>query len=1293
MRTGISTIMKKGAKVIVLLVVLCSILCSTRSLDISVDTRERFGRDEPACIEQGSERPCRTLQFVSSQLHKAGIDSNISVTVMSRLVHSITVFENISDLKLVGPGQRMKMLKRNRCSTPGAIVFANITTLYFSNFHVRLCGLTQVNHTVAMVIKNSTNVTIEDVYFQQCRETALLLANTCGTVIINRVVLHDNRLFSSNSQANSYSGGMEIIVSGSERGTPSRYLIEACNFTSNTAPSVFSSFNTVLDQDSEWRGNSVGGGLGVFFQGHSTENTLSIINCTFQRNFAKWGAGMHVLFQDEAIGNVVEVVDSAYIHNTANQAGGGVCIRYFVSNSNNNNVADRYNRIEFHNVQFTDNRAGFGAGMALFSVYSASLPTLRAIFDGCTWRGNIAEYASAVNIAPALFQRLENGHLPIPEFIDSTFVRNSLFTLEKFSTLALPRYYSQFAGIFVVTKYRVCFAGGSRFVDNTDSALYINSGRIVFQEGSEVTFSNNIASRGGAVAAFGYTSLVFNSNSLINFTQNYASELGAAIYYQSFDQHDFQTGRECFLKVSKEASNDQRNITILFNKNRAEIAGNAVYASTLYPCFFSNNHRLADMNYRLDDSIFDFIGDIQYYDNGSNALATNGRTFKTENLPALYRFIPGKLTSISVHPVDEFNQSSKYRLALLVMLKNGNIKADRKYTIKGRLRFFGRPGANDVLNFIQVAPRQVILSVNVTMLNCPPGFYFDSQDLACKCSAFTEDVHYYGIIKCDVEEFHSYLLRGFWIGYVPHTVQEPENLYTALCPLDFCKLNSLSNYTSKLPNTSSELSEHVCGANRKGTACGKCSEGYSPFFHSEGFKCGLNKLCSVGIIFYMLSELIPVVIIFTVVIIFDFSFTSGNISGFIFFCQTLELLSVNVKVYHDRYSYHLMIIARLFYDLFNLDYFSISELSFCLWKDATVIDLLAFKYVTVIFALGLVVSLILIMRHVKCTKMEKLLKIKERVSVIKGLSAFLIICYAQCAKTSFYILTPILLRTQGGKTGRAVTLFGGLPFLEGRHLFYAIMAILFILTLVTIPPLLLVFYPLSVQLLALCKLSEHWVVGKLLKVLQIYRLKPLIDSFQGCYKDRFRFFAGLYFIYRILILASYSITRSTSQFFIIAQFLLLAFMGLHSIFQPYRKQTHNTIDSLLFCNLVLINGCTIFLDVYNVESRENHFAGSGHATSLFVALQVFLLYVPMISFILWTAVRFMKFISPFCTLDCVQKEQIDLHSSNAIEEGIMHVVDYHEMQASTTRQSLISSIQEPPDIEQPKIKIRKVALQ
>ena len=928
----------------------------------------------------------------------------------------------------------------------------------------------------------------------------------------------------------------------------------------------------------------------------------------------------------------------------------------------------------------------FGGGTSLLSVHSVSPSTFKISFHQCTWYNNLAYYGSAVDVSPALFQRLATGHLPIPEFIDGEFCGHSILT-----TPLSAHYFFQYSGIFVVTKSSVLFAGNTKFIDNSDSALYLNSGIVMFRESSNVLFRNNTASRGGAIAAYGFTSIVFSTNSVFNFSHNYARELGAGIYYKTYDQHDFRTGRECFLKVDKGIDDNDNsvnfhNITVLFEGNTAAIAGSSIYATTLFPCFFSFNHRLTKTGITPD--IFNFIGDVQF-DSDERFLATNGRHFDVNELQDLYELVPGKLVFIPLHPIDEFNQSNTNNEALLVTFERNAIKADRDYMVAGRLRFYGTPMSNDTLRITQVAPRKVILRINLTMLTCPPGFYLD-EDNSCKCSAFSSsNKTYYGILKCDVDDFHAYLIRGFWIGYIPSTTYYSENLYTAICPLDFCRLNSKAQSSNKLPSKGSELSNHVCSVNREGTLCGGCMEGYSPFFHSKSFECGSNHMCSAGIIFYILSELVPIVVLFTIVTTFDFSFTSGHINGFIFFSQVLESLSINTQVHHIQ-LYKFLVLSQIFYDIFNFDYFSTSELSFCLWRNATVIDVLAFKYITIIFGFALVLFLVLIMKYMKCAKIKDSLGIKERLSVIKGLSAFLIICYSQCTRTSFYILTPVKLRGLGGLNGNTITLFGGLPYLEGRHLFYAIVAILFVATIVVIPPLVLTLYPLLLHLLALCKLSEHWIVEKILKVLQIYRLKPLIDSFQGCYRDKLRFFAGLYFIYRVMILAGFSITRTTSQFYIISQFLLLVFLGIHSIVQPYKQRSHNVINSLIFLNLALINGCSIFIDVYTVESRENQFTGYEHIILLFLSVQVVLIYLPMLCFLLWMGKKLVLFVSWHCK-NRSQQQSNTLINSSSVDDGLFKTLDYHKLQAiqstSSEADDVISDDADEPDTVEENCKI------
>ena len=70
-----------------------------------------------------------------------------------------------------------------------------------------------------------------------------------------------------------------------------------------------------------------------------------------------------------------------------------------------------------------------------------------------------------------------------------------------------------------------------------------------------------------------------------------------------------------------------------------------------------------------------------------------------------------------------------------------------------------------------------------------------------------------------------------------------------------------------------------------------------------------------------------------------------------------------------------------------------------------------------------------------------------------------------------------------------------IEYLHGRHLPYGIIAII-LCTLVTVIglPLLLLLEPF------------------LNRKINLYRIKPLLDHFQGCYKDKYRSFAACYMI-------------------------------------------------------------------------------------------------------------------------------------------------------------------------------------
>ena len=105
-------------------------------------------------------------------------------------------------------------------------------------------------------------------------------------------------------------------------------------------------------------------------------------------------------------------------------------------------------------------------------------------------------------------------------------------------------------------------------------------------------------------------------------------------------------------------------------------------------------------------------------------------------------------------------------------------------------------------------------------------------------------------------------------------------------------------------------------------------------------------------------------LLFVFIVTFDVNFTSGNISGFILFAQILDTLVIHANgtiPFPSRIT-KLLMVQSFFYRIFNLDFFSLESLSFCLWKYATVMDIMMMRYVTIGCAFALVILTVLVLR-------------------------------------------------------------------------------------------------------------------------------------------------------------------------------------------------------------------------------------------------------------------------------------------------------------------------------------------
>ncbi len=465
-------------------------------------------------------------------------------------------------------------------------------------------------------------------------------------------------------------------------------------------------------------------------------------------------------------------------------------------------------------------------------------------------------------------------------------------------------------------------------------------------------------------------------------------------------------------------------------------------------------------------------------------------------------------------------------------------------------------------------------------------------------------------------------------------------LISGYCSSGFCSTGE----RRLLPGTANreELNAIMCSYSRSGTVCGRCTDTSSVYYHIMQFKCESDSLCHLGWLFYILSELIPVTIVFLLIMFLNISFTSGLVNGFIFYCQVIEVVrllssdlirsSQTIKSINNIYS--------LIYSSFSLDFFFHDGLSYCLWKTSKAIDMVAFKYVTLLYAFCLVIFVTVILKKctMKCCYSYKLSRYFSWLtkyfsfhgSIIHALSAFLILCYAQCAQSSVLLLTNVTVYSKGSTLYKTLVYYDGQMSVE--HLPYALPAIFLAVFVLILPPILLIIYPLHNKVLSFLRISETKCVQFLFRPLD--NLKPFFDSFQGCFKDEFRFFSGLYFIYRFFIMFNVLYNYLQDSFFFL-EIQLLLMLVIHAVCQPYKKRLHNIIDTLLLGNLAVI----IAITYYNL-TYSNTLSGTNIDVTGLSVVSCILIILPIV-----VAVCILAYI--FCVKRCwlkvraQRKENID----------------------------------------------------
>ena len=278
-------------------------------------------------------------------------------------------------------------------------------------------------------------------------------------------------------------------------------------------------------------------------------------------------------------------------------------------------------------------------------------------------------------------------------------------------------------------------------------------------------------------------------------------------------------------------------------------------------------------------------------------------------------------------------------------------------------------------------------------------------------------------------------------------------------------------------------------------------------------------------------------------------------------------------------------IAMFLYNIWNLIFIDYLLPKYCIAKSDTAMSVIASEYIPAFYVLFLCVVFFNVIPWVcKCfsssnlslqncaMKMERVcIRVRHhwsvKNSIIHSLTTFVVLSYARIASVTLKLLTPVVLYGEGGMDSsyRKIVVWydGTMSYFGSDHLPYALGAIFMLITFVIVPPLLLLSYPLLPVLMARLGLEDYWIVKKLI-INPLSKCVHIFDAFQCCYKDEYRLFAGLLFVYRTLGLAAFAATIATNSEYVWIQLVLLLALLVHCTCQPYKKKWHNVVEGFIF---------------------------------------------------------------------------------------------------------------------------------
>lgn len=1091
----------------------CFTFLAFQCVEASTIFVSKTGKDSGSC--GGKNNSCQTLDFAFARARQTGTNSTqISVAKGDYSLKHSHIFTNVNNFGVVGEGANPGDVEI-RCGTNVSVSFTLSENIFFEGVKLEKCGgwhPSSVNSKKPYSGLDGVKFKVA-LDFRYCRDIRFLnleISSSPGLGVncydVGGVVNLTNCVFSDNTAVNDHilTGGSETSDAKGLQTERKEHVFSGGGIymsldpyghnTVNTTPSQHDSYQhnnkfifkncSFLRNEAVWINKSEaydfvdtpelpfnrGGGLAIYFRSNASGCNISIESCLFSSNRAVWGGGLQVEMKEETRNNLLQVKFTRFENNVGFLAGGGARLGSFAKG-----VQRRLNTFTVNNCSFVNNTAIWGGGA---SVYGSSIPgkctdadVSQFLFNGCQLTGNTGTVGSA--IGAFLLNNNEDQIGPeIPYHIsinDSDFEGNLVIRMEDLVSIGEGALYS--------VEVPLAFRGNVTFRNNTRTAVALDGATMKIY--GRVQFMNNIGLRGGAMAMYGRSKIVFKENSYLLFQGNQCGAKGGALYIDapgpplvSFNATGTNTHNCFFTYADPSLDYDDWKTKVVFRANGAPFpfAGNSIYATTLKSCRRAGEGR--QNNSVLRWNFIEFRDENGRLTSVKNEVSTDPVDIQYDSTD--WDVAPSELFNATLRLVDEIGNSVSgvvnvriipYHIPSSVLLHTPSPTFIANGSIS-YIRLVGEPGEKFSVELSYLG-RQVLTETipNRTIKSCNPGFKLEGSKCVCRDSI--DD----GISSCKLDGKTFFLKHGYWGGTVNG------KFVTHFCPTGYCKTKLLAS--ERMYNSNA-----MCNKDRdqKSVLCGECKANHSVLFGGEN----CSSKCSNWYLLLLLAYGLILLVVVMLIMLIDLDFFTGYLNAWLYSYQVMKVITPDGFKF-DAFMEFVIGLAN-----FQL---KAGSGGVCFAKGLDDADKLVIMYALPTYVLLLVVLLAKAVGRYPNWCFSK----RVKAAPFRALCTIVVLCYTDITRISLRILHPAVV---GTKT--VVYANGNIDFFTGKHLAYGILAILFIVLFVLPLPTVLLFRP---------SLTKG-----LRPILNLNRWKPIFDALQSCFKDQYRWCAAFYFICRFVLL-------------------------------------------------------------------------------------------------------------------------------------------------------------------------------